>query len=255
MKTKLTSKLLYLFVFVLFHSSISFAGTSNNDSIPRMKFKYKSLLIPGALLGYGIIGIESDGLKMWNMEVQEEVYEHIDEHVSIDDFSQYFSIISTFSLDRAGLPAAHNYKDRAVILASSYIVMGGAVNALKYSVNAQRPDGSTFNSFPSGHTATAFMGAEFLWQEYKDSSIWPGIIGYSVALTTGMYRIYNDRHWVTDVAAGAGIGILSTKIAYWVHPLLSKILTRKNRKNQDIAVAFAPVISYRQKGLGVLLRF
>lgn len=220
-----------------------------------MKFKYKSLIIPGVLLGYGIIGIESDGLKIWNLEVQEEVYEHIDEHVSIDDFSQYLSIVSTFSIDRVGLTAAHNYKNRAIILASSYIIMGGTVNALKYSVNLQRPDESTFNSFPSGHTATAFMGAEFLWQEYKDSSVWPGIIGYSFALTTGMYRIYNDRHWVTDVAAGAGIGILSTKIAYWIHPFLSRILFKNNSKNKDIIVAFAPIISEKQKGIGVLLRF
>jgi hypothetical protein len=255
MELKLTIRFLLFSMFVLLHSSVSFAGIGNNDSIPPIKFQYKSLIIPGVLLGYGIIGIESDGLKIWNLEVQEEVYEHIDEHVSIDDFSQYFSIVSTFSLDRAGLTAAHNYKDRAIILATSYIIMGGSVNALKYSINTLRPDGSTFNSFPSGHTATAFMGAEMVWQEYKDSSIWPGVIGYTVALSTGMYRIYNDRHWVTDVAAGAGIGILSTKIAYWVNPFLSKILTKKNKKNQDVALAFVPLISKRQNGLGVFVRF
>lgn len=236
-------------------SSVSYARINNNDSVPNRTFNYKSLIIPSVFLGYGIIGIESDGLKSWNLEVQEEVYEHIDERVSVDDFAQYFSIVSAFGLDRTGLNAAHNYKDRAIILATSYIIMGGSVNALKYSINTQRPDGSTFNSFPSGHTATAFMGAEFLWQEFKDSSVWPGIIGYSVALSTGMYRIYNDRHWVTDVAAGAGIGILSTKMAYWAYPFLSKMLTRKNKKNQDVVLTFIPLISRRQNGLELFVRF
>jgi hypothetical protein len=252
---KISIRFLLLLMSAFLWSPVSYARISKNDSLPPRTFNYKSLLIPGALMGYGIIGIESDDLKIWNLEVQEEVYEHIDEHVSVDDFTQYFSIVSAFGLDRVGLNAAHNYQNRAIILATSYIIMGGTVNALKYSINTQRPDGSTFNSFPSGHTATAFMGAEMVWQEYKDSSLWPGIIGYTVALSTGMYRVYNDRHWVTDVAAGAGIGILSTKIAYWVHPFLSRILTKKNKKNQDVALAFAPIISKEQKGLGVLIRF
>jgi hypothetical protein len=50
-------------------------------------------------------------------------------------------------------------------------------------------------------------------QEYKDVSIWYGISGYVVATGTGFFRMYNDRHWLTDVAAGAGIGILCTKTA------------------------------------------
>jgi membrane-associated phospholipid phosphatase len=56
------------------------------------------------------------------------------------------------------------------------------------------------------------------WQEYKDVSIWYGISGYVVATGTGFFRMYNDRHWLTDVAAGAGIGILCTKTAYWLYP-------------------------------------
>ena len=89
--------------------------------------------------------------------------------------------------------------------------MGGTVNILKQTGNIERPDGTSKNSFSSGHTATAFMGAEFLYQEYKDISDWHDITGYIVATGTGMFRMYNNRHWLTDVAAGAGIGILSTK--------------------------------------------
>ena len=114
--------------------------------------------------------------------------------------------------------------------------MGGTVNILKKTGNVERPDGSSTNSFPSGHTATAFMGAEFLYQEYKDVSIWYGVGGYAIATTTGALRIYNNKHWLTDVAAGAGIGILCTKAAYWLNPLLNE--KKFNRKTSNTTKMF-----------------
>lgn len=48
--------------------------------------------------------------------------------------------------------------------------MGASVLAIRGSSNVLRPDGSAKNYFPSGHTATAFMGAELLRKEYWDVS-------------------------------------------------------------------------------------
>ena len=98
------------------------------------------------------------------------------------------------------------------------------VKTLKKTTKIERPDGSNNDSFPSGHTAMAFMGAEFLYQEYKDVSIWYGVSGYVIASATGVLRIYNNKHWLTDVATGAGIGILGTKVAYWVQPYITKYI-------------------------------
>jgi membrane-associated phospholipid phosphatase len=95
----------------------------------------------------------------------------------------------------------------------------------------ERPDGSSNNSFPSGHTANAFMGAEFLYQEYKDVSPWYGIAGYVVATGTGLFRMYNNRHWFSDVVAGAGFGILSTKVAYWIYPWMKEKIFKEKTKN------------------------
>lgn len=223
------------------------------DTVQNLKFNYKQLIIPSVLIGYGFIGLNSDQLKSFNSEIQEEVNEHIDEKLTIDDFAQYAPAASVYVLNAFGDKGKNNLKDRSIILASSYLMMSVTVLALKDITKEERPDGSSNNSFPSGHTATAFAGAEFLWQEYKDKSIWYGISGYIVATGTGVFRIVNNRHWLTDVVAGAGIGILSTKIAYWIYPYVNnKIFTHKEKK---VSSMFLPYYNGKQLGCGLVMQF
>ncbi|SCX86338.1 phosphatase PAP2 family protein [Flavobacterium caeni] len=222
------------------------------DSVGKPKFNYKALAIPAALIGYGLIGIESDQIKSFNTQIRAEVTEDIDEKLTIDDFSQYAPAASVFALDWMGVKAKHSLRDRSVILATSYLILSGTVLGLKSGTKIERPDGTSKNSFPSGHTATAFAGAEMMYQEYKDQSIWYGVAGYAVATGTGLFRMYNNRHWLTDVAAGAGIGILSTKIAYWVNPYLSKKLFGKEKKTTTL---FSPTYDGKTLGIGLVRMF
>lgn len=217
------------------------------------EFKFKQLIIPTVLIGYGVIGIESDGLKLFNTEIKEEVNENIDEKTTIDDFSQYLPAVSVYGLNAMGIKGKHNFKDRTIILGTSYLLMSATVLSLKSITKVERPDGSANNSFPSGHTATAFAGAEFLWQEYKDVSIWYGISGYIIATGTGAFRIYNDRHWLTDVVAGAGIGILSTKVAYWINPWIQEKIFKSKEKNTTSIMA--PFYNGKQLGVGFVRSF
>nr|WP_321410495.1 phosphatase PAP2 family protein [uncultured Carboxylicivirga sp.] len=217
-----------------------------------LKFKYSSLIIPSILIGYGAVGIESDLIKEGNLEIKEEINEHIDKRFSIDDFSQYAPSLAVYGLNAAGIKGKNDLRNRTIILASSFLLMTTTVKSLKSITKVKRPDGSSNNSFPSGHTATAFVGAEFLMQEYKDVSIWYGISGYIVATGTGLFRIYNDRHWLTDVAAGAGIGILSTKIAYWINPFINEKLFR-NRKAKHLNALAYPFYNGKQIGFSFAL--
>ena len=214
-------------------------GTSDSlQIITKSKFKYGSLIIPSALIGYGVIGLESHTLQNVNSDTKNELGEHIDEKFTIDDLSQYTPFLSVYALNALGIEGKNNFKDRTIILGTAYLIMGATVFVVKNTVNVQRPDGTSNNSFPSGHTATAFMGAEFLFQEYKEVSILYGIAGYAVAAGTGFFRMYNNRHWLTDVAAGAGIGILSTKVAYLIHPWLKENVFKNDKNRQGMIVPY-----------------
>jgi hypothetical protein len=228
-------------------------STAVKDTVHNLKFNYKQLIIPSVLIGYGFIGLESDQLKGFNTEIRDEVKEDIDNKITIDDFSQYAPAASVYALNAMGIKGKNNLKDRSIILATSYLMMSTTVFALKKITKVERPDGTTNNSFPSGHTANAFAGAEFLWQEYKDQSIWYGISGYIVATGTGLFRMYNNRHWLTDVAAGAGIGILSTKAAYWLFPYVKNTIFPS--KENKVTSMITPFYNGKQMGAGMVVQF
>lgn len=229
--------------------SVSLDSTKNKKP---NAFNYKSLIIPTVLIGYGVIGQESPTLRDFNHRTKNEFREHDDRKTNIDDFSQYSPFVSVYALNALGVQGKHNFKDRTIILGTAYLLMGGSVNILKKTTRVTRPDGSSTTSFPSGHTATAFMGAEFLYQEYKDISVWYGVAGYVVATGTGLFRLHNEKHWLTDIATGAGIGILSTKIAYWLHPIIKNTIFKDKEKTSGIVM---PFYNGREYGLGLTLRF
>lgn len=142
-------------------------------------------------------------------------------HSPVDNYLQYSPLLLTTGLKAAGVEGRSSWGRYAVSAAASYAVMALLVNSIKYAAREQRPDGSTRNSFPSGHTATAFAAATILHKEYGlTRSPWYSIGGYMMATATGCMRVLNNRHWVSDTFAGAGIGILSTELGYTLADLL-----------------------------------
>ena len=141
----------------------------------------------------------------------------------IDNYTQYFGPALTVGLKLGGYEGRSDWGRLLASAAMSYGIMAGLVNGIKYTASEMRPDGSTANSWPSGHTATSFVGATLLHHEYgMTRSPWYSIAGYGVATATGIMRVLNNRHWVSDVLSGAGIGIMSTELAYALSDIIFK---------------------------------
>ncbi len=141
---------------------------------------------------------------------------------SVDDYLQYSPLAVMVGLKAFGVEGRSSWKRMAVSDAFSAALMSGIVGTLKNTTNVTRPDGSDNKSYPSGHTATAFMAATMLTKEYSDVSPWIGVGAYSVAAATGLMRVANNKHWLSDVLTGAGVGILATEAGYWITDLIFK---------------------------------
>ena len=256
-KYKSNMRIFYLFLLFQFISCITILGqdstavnTEKNRfyGVNEYNLNYKKLIIPTVFMGYGVASLKVNLVGKLNFSTQYEIDEHIPEDFHLDNYTQYAPAAIVYGLNLIGVKEKHNFKDRSIIFITSQLLVGAAVTPLKHIVKETRPDGSNNLSFPSGHTATAFSNAQFMFREYKDTTFWLSISGYPLAVYTGIYRMLNNKHWVGDVVGGAGIGILSTEISYWLYPKINLLFTKKNDKNETVILPY-----YQNKLLGVLI--
>ncbi|GAB6976642.1 phosphatase PAP2 family protein [Prevotella falsenii] len=140
----------------------------------------------------------------------------------LDNYTQYLPAAVMLGLKLGGVEGRSSWGRMLASDALTVAVMASIVNTLKHTTHVERPDGTDHHSYPSGHTATAFMTATMLNKEYGHKSPWIGIGAYTVASATGLMRMANNKHWLSDVLTGAGIGILSTELGYYFADLIFK---------------------------------
>ena len=211
------------------------------------RFRAEQLVAPIALVGIGALGVgENAPLRGINLSIRDGLY-NASKGVKLrfDDYVQYVPVAFYLTLDFMGLKAKHSFGERLAVGVVTYISVTALSQSIKYIVREPRPDTGTRNSFPSGHTMTAFAGAELVRSEYG----WGvGMGAYALATTVGFMRMYNGRHWFNDVLAGAGFGILSARIGYWMLPL-SRHIFKIPRKGQ--AMVANPIYHSQTKAIGV----
>ena len=177
----------------------------------------RSLVASAALIAVGLYTYKDSGF-MNRVDIKEGINRYLPGfRDDVDDYTQWIPWAAALALDPLGVPSKHNFKRKAATMATTGALGLIVIQGLKYSIAEPRPDGSANNSFPSGHTATAFMGAHIFHKEYGEQSIYYSIGGYLLATITGVFRQLNDRHWISDVFVGAGLGISITEFAYWAN--------------------------------------
>jgi membrane-associated phospholipid phosphatase len=227
------------------------------DTVPHLHSRTASLIPPAILVGYGASTFFIKPLR----RLDNWVYNEADEHYVItkskmENIFQFTPLALVYGLNLVGVRGKNTFIDRTLIYFMSQSMLQLTLFTVKKTTHRLRPDNSDYLSFPSGHTGNAFAGAEFMAQEFSQKSVAYGIVGYSFATTTGIFRIYHKDHWFSDVIAGAGFGILSTKGAYLLYPLIRNRLTKAGRekeKNKDQNKDVPPDLKKKQPKNSILL--
>ena len=206
-----------------------------------------------ASVPYITLGLAAHAIKRDIRKVNNDINSGF--HNRADDYIQYAPMVLTYGLKATGYEGRSQWGRLMASNALSAVIMAGLVNGIKYSAAEERPDGSTSNSFPSGHTATAFMAATILHKEYGlTRSLWYSVGGYAVATGIGAFRVMNNRHWVSDVMMGAGIGILSTELGYALSDLIFKDKYTLRREMEELNdVSEHPSFFSLQAGVGFVM--
>lgn len=219
---------------------------------PTHRVRPAEWIVPSVAAVGGALCVKTAWGKQFRHWTQKNLSRHGEKKVWADNCMPYVPAAAVYALDLCGVKAQHSFLDRTIILGMSAVTMAAVTKGAKMAFKESRPDGNGEDAFPSGHTAISFMCAEFLWQEYRASKPWIGYTGYALAAGVAYLRVHNNRHWVSDVVAGAAVGMLSTKFAYWLYPKLFK----EHKRGVKKAVAFgAPYYNGKEAGLNFALLF
>ncbi len=206
----------FLLIFTFCLQSFAQQKDSINLVNQRFEFQYKKMYVPLGLMASGII-FDSNNRESLKNEIVEERNEHLFGFTNhVDDYAQFAPFVAIYGFEMLGMKPRTDWQNRTAILIKGQIINLGLVYVLKTTLKKTRPDGTAY-SFPSGHTANVFAGATMLSIEYGENYKWVPYVSYGVATGIGVLRMANNKHYISDVLFGAGLGILSMKVAYWTH--------------------------------------
>jgi PAP2 superfamily len=233
---------------VIFASS--FVNSQVIDSITIFKKKdklsYKHFIIPTALITTGFLLKETPTNEKFQTSLRKILGP--DFGTKSDNYLQFVPIAQLYGGRYLGFEPKNNLKQQTANVLVANAITGAIVWAGKHSFQETRPDNTDNYSFPSGHTATAFTNATLLFYEYKNSNVWYASSGYLFAATTGFLRIANNKHYTSDVLAGAGIGIgVGLAVSYW-----SPFKSFSVGKNKTHAIIYPQIGT--NYGIGMLIR-
>jgi membrane-associated phospholipid phosphatase len=178
---------------------------------------FKATIVPAVLIGYGISVVDDRGFYS-SYDARRDIQRNFPNFNShLDDYMQWVPYLELGAVLAFGTESRNDRVNLALVLVKSQAIMMSSVFIVKTLTRHERPDGSDFRSFPSGHTAQAFLAASIVHTELREKSQWYGIGAYTIATTVGAFRMLNNKHWEADVFAGAGFGILSAHLAYLTH--------------------------------------
>lgn len=211
--------LIFGLIILLYPVDIRAQGQDKSDkhtsSDSCSSFKIKETILPVALLAYGSSKPLVSAIGRIDQDIRSQMaVRHPNISYRADDWLQWAPSASIYALDATGVKLKHRFKEHLLLDAGSIIITGGAGFVMRKVSEQIKGFDIVDTQFPSGHTANAFRGAEMLRQEMSGRHPLLQWSGYLVAGLVAGSRLIRGEHYLSEVVAGAGLGILSTKITY-----------------------------------------
>ena len=221
-------------------------GQKADSSLVAKKLTYKSFIAPTALLATGAVLLNSE----LNGDIQTKSSKVFGAtfRSGADNIFPFVPIAQIYLGKTLGFEPKTNYRNQTVNILVANTATVIVTEIAKRIAKRTRPDLSDNMSFPSGHSAVAFTNATLLYYEYKDSNFWYASSGFLFAGATAAFRLANNKHYASDVLAGAGIGMVSGIIFSHVSPLKS---FRVSKKTNTTAFVYPQIGN--QIGLGTII--
>ncbi len=185
----------------------------------------------------GAVAISNPRLCDWKLDVRDAFQRGRGTHrkANVETWATLTMQVTTIAF---GSTPKHDLIDRLLIKMTGYTLLYTVMPITRRCVREARPDGHGNHAFPSFKTAAAFLVAE----QTRIERGWGWGMGlYAFATGVGVLQMYNDRCYINDVLAGAGMGILATHAAYWLLPLERRWFgLDKRRKAQHSALLLLP---------------
>lgn len=212
------------------------------------RYLTRAVLPAAALIGAGIYTIQGNGFFSSHdaRDARHESFPNFS--TKVDDYLFFLPVAYMYGFNAFSSQNRHDIRRQTGLLLASGVVTSALVWPTKKLTNIDRPNGDS-HAFPSGHTAYAFTIATIVDKEFRHKSPWISVGSYTIAGATGVLRVMNNEHWMADVLAGAGVGILSVNTVYWLH---DKIFKDKGLNNPVIAPTVLP---NGKPGMGMSLTF
>ncbi len=237
----------YILLSIIIILSFTHVAIAQQSDTINKRSIIKQSILPVSLITVGSIISGSTFEKNFETNLRDAVGNNYE--FRIDNYLQYAPIVEMYIADIAGVKSKNHWFDQTKYLLISNILTAGIVHELKFVTGKTRPNGGK-RSFPSGHTALAFTNATVFYHEFIDSSPALAYSGYLFSATTGVFRMVNNKHWLSDIMVGAGIGILVTNLVYYFKPF-KNFNPFKKTKN----VVLIPNIDYNSYGFYLSYRF
>ncbi|MDT8309353.1 MAG: phosphatase PAP2 family protein [Bacteroidales bacterium] len=213
----------------------------------------QSLLTPNILTGMMLIATGATGsFAQWPVDKAVNNYRNRQFggfSTRADDYLTFIPAVFPYIIKLTDPYYESSYLAVSLKLFSAALLAQGVTQATKYLTKVPRPiNGSSF-SFPSGHTSVAFALAAVTSRELKTP--WISTVSYALATTTALLRLANNEHWLSDVVAGAGLGIIAGELTFLLFEKMKKhdVLSGINK-----SFSFTPYASLSCYGFSFLYK-